>query len=111
MINHTDYTRNAYATLQPSRQIIDVAKVARVYSGKPGCMCGCLGKYTTQAAHREWAGKNRGYAISDSEVNDRTVRLLVNKMNAQADRLEWDADGECAVLDLGTRTYCAYFVR
>jgi len=26
-------------------KLIDVNNVSKVYSGKPGCMCGCLGTY------------------------------------------------------------------
>lgn len=35
---------------------IDTTKISRVYSGKPGCMCGCKGKYT----EFEHGGKNVG---------------------------------------------------
>ena len=27
-------------------RLIDLSKVRSVYSGKPGCCCGCLGKHT-----------------------------------------------------------------
>lgn len=61
---------------------IKVAAVASVYSGKPGCMCGCLGKHTYASAHRDAASKRRGYKVDDDEVSDRTVKLIVGKINA-----------------------------
>ena len=29
---------------------IDIAKVKKVYSGRPGCQCGCRGNYSTKPA-------------------------------------------------------------
>ena len=89
---------------------IDFTKVGKIYSGRPGCMCGCKGKYTVQSIHREWADKDRGYPYDeDGDVNDRVVKLLVNKMNKHMAQVEWSDNGQYAHLDLGTRVYCAYF--
>ena len=54
--------------------MLNVDKVARVYSGKIGCMCGCKGKYTYNegVAHEDWQGK----------VNVRTVRLFTKQVLA-----------------------------
>lgn len=61
---------------------INLDTVASVYSGKAGrCCCGCSGKHTYASAHREWAGKNRGYAVDDDDVNDVVVKRLVNKLS------------------------------
>jgi hypothetical protein len=35
--------------------------VREVYSGKQGCMCGCLGKYSVNPAHKAEADSERGY--------------------------------------------------
>lgn len=35
--------------------------VLQVYSGKQGCMCGCIGKYSVNPARKEEADKERGY--------------------------------------------------
>ncbi|MCK9569119.1 hypothetical protein M0R72_09270 [Candidatus Pacearchaeota archaeon] len=54
---------------------IKVEKVMSVYSGRPGCCCGCRGKHTDAS----WAPvkhEERG-----RKVNDRTVRLIVSKIN------------------------------
>jgi hypothetical protein len=63
--------------------------VKTVYSGKPGCMCGCRGKYTTP------------------EQSARSVKLIFNKvMNNPAHKVE---DG-IAFVDTGSRNLVVYFV-
>lgn len=54
-------------------------QVMSVYSGKAGkCYCGCSGNHRYAKAHQEVAGKDRGYAISDDEVNDTQVKKVFN---------------------------------
>ena len=66
-----------------------LADVKTVYSGKPGCMCGCRGKYTTP------------------EQSARSVKLIFNKvMNNPAHKIE---DG-IAFVDTGSRNLVVYFV-
>jgi len=93
---------------------IELANVASVYSGKDGkCCCGCAGKHTYASAHREWASQNRGYKVEDEDVSDRTVKLIVNKMNklfeggATPDYVEQDF----VSVVTGARLYVAYFVK
>jgi hypothetical protein len=52
--------------------MLNVEKVAKVYSGKVGCMCGCLGKYSYNEGvpHEDWQGK----------VNVRTVKMFVKQL-------------------------------
>lgn len=52
--------------------MLDVSKVAKVYSGKIGCMCGCKGKYSYNegVAHEDWQG----------EVNVRTVKMFTRQV-------------------------------
>lgn len=54
--------------------MLNIEKVARVYSGKIGCMCGCKGKYSYNegVAHEDWQGK----------VNVRTVRMFTKQVLA-----------------------------
>jgi len=63
--------------LEKLTQIKD--KIFVSYSGKPGCMCGCLGKYNYKESFRSFAGKNRGYEISDDEISDVAVSRMINK--------------------------------
>lgn len=68
---------------------LDPERVARVYSGRPGCGCGCKGKY--------W---------SDARNIKRVVRLM--KENApHAERLDFDEKDGVAAVE-GDRFYWAY---
>lgn len=85
--------------------MIDPDHVVSVYSGRPGCMCGCRGKHTYARAFVAEGSKRRGYAVDQGEVSDRSVRTIVRKLNADpATKVE---DG-IAFLDLGHRCYAAY---
>lgn len=59
---------------------MDISNITRVYNGKIGCMCGCNGKYTTNPAFQELAGKERGYPVQDSECNPRIVKIIAGKV-------------------------------
>lgn len=84
--------------------------VKSVYSGKNGkCCCGCAGKHTYASAHREWASRDRGYDISDDEVNDRTVKVMVGRIKRLGARQDNPSDNHVyAVSDDGNRLYIAY---
>ncbi len=87
--------------------------VSSVYSGTHGCCCGCKGKHTYASQHREWASKNRGYEVTDEDVGDRSVKLIVNRMNKMLDngaKLEFpDNIAEFASVTTPKRVYIAYF--
>jgi len=51
--------------------------VYKVYSGRVGCMCGCLGKYSYTA--RGAVEQSPGYDVSD-KVNERSVKIIANKL-------------------------------
>jgi len=74
-----------------------LANVQKVYSGKPGCMCGCRGKYSYAS------GCEEGY---DDQVNERSVKILFNKvMNNPKHKIE---DG-IAFVETDTRNLVVYF--
>ncbi|OGM01486.1 hypothetical protein A3K72_01665 [Candidatus Woesearchaeota archaeon RBG_13_36_6] len=53
-------------------------QVESVYSGKPHvCMCGCAGTYYYSSKNREYASKDRGYKVTDDEVNDKMVKKIL----------------------------------
>ena len=54
--------------------------IIRVYNGKIGCMCGCMGKYKTTPSFRELVGEQRGYPVEDDEVNERSVKIIAKKV-------------------------------
>jgi hypothetical protein len=65
-----------------------LANVEKVYSGRPGCMCGCRGRYTTP------------------EQSARSVKILFNKVMNHPERIVEPGN---AWLNTGTRNLVVYF--
>jgi len=93
---------------------IDKSQIEGVYSGIDGrCCCGCAGKHTYASAFQKAAGKRRGYKVDDCEVSDRTVALIVNKINAAPAESREYHDGNYRKFHtavIGGRLYIAYLV-
>jgi hypothetical protein len=53
------------------------ANVQGVYSGKPGCACGCKGNYRYHSTQVQAATKRRGYEVTPDEVNDKQVAKVL----------------------------------
>lgn len=89
---------------------VDKASVLSVYSGTPGCCCGCKGKhrYRKDPELRALAGKSRGYPIDDDEVNEAQVTRVVNVINANLDSAVHEVEHGHVFLDMGSRWYIAY---
>ena len=51
---------------------VDISNIAKVYNGKLGCMCGCLGKYSYNEGveHEDWQGN----------VSVRSVKIIAKKV-------------------------------
>ena len=60
--------------------VIKREHVLMVYSGKPGCMCGCLGNYRYPKANAELGKRQRGYEIRPEELNDAQVTRVLKRM-------------------------------
>lgn len=93
-----------------SREKIKLENVKSVYSGINGrCCCGCSGKHTYPSTDIKAAGKARGYEIQQEEISDRTVKMMINKINKQIElnNIEYDEEDfiSCVV---GNRVYIAY---
>ena len=93
--------------------MIKIEDVKRVYSGKPGCMCGCRGTYrspsTVTLAELSAA---KGYEAEPKEINDRQVRKVVailNKELADCRAENVEATEDYTYLEVDGRAYCAYF--
>ena len=71
---------------------IDKVTVRSVYSGRPGCCCGCNGDHRYATAHRQEAGNWRGYAIREDETSDRSVSIIVNKINRRIEEGATDVE-------------------
>ena len=74
-----------------------LANVEKVYSGKPGCMCGCRGKYS----YAPGCGDGK-YDV----VNERSVKLLFNKVMTHPDV---KTEPGYAFVDTGSRNLVVYF--
>ena len=77
--------------------------VFKVYSGRRGCMCGCLGKYSyTERGAQE---HSPGYDVADS-VNERSVKIITGKLlrNSNTQR-----DEGTMVLEQNGRILVAWF--
>jgi len=88
---------------------INIDDVMSVYSGKNGrCCCGCAGKHTYASKWQAAAGKDRGFKVTDDEVNDRTVKLILGKI-AKIGGEQYDGPfGSHVSAVSGDRVYVAY---
>jgi hypothetical protein len=59
---------------------MDISKIIKVYNGKCGCMCGCIGKYSYNPANKDLGSKDRGYTVHDDECSERSVKILAKKI-------------------------------
>lgn len=76
---------------------LELKDINCAYIGKPNeCMCGCSGEYFYTKANQEKSGKNRGYKVSDEEVDERKIQTVLVKMIKNAEK-------GIEVLDLGDR--------
>ena len=105
--------QQAYARVVKG-QPIDIDKVMSVYSGVDGrCCCGCSGKHTTASKYREMRGKILGRPVKDDEINDRTVTMIVNRINkaiaAGAESLEYGTS-YVSIIN-GKRNWIAYLLK
>lgn len=81
--------------------------VMTAYSGRPGCMCGCKGKYSVASEWQVAAGVSRGYAVSPEDVSDVRVKNIWNTIMKNAVTAEVDADG--MYFRTETRMYAVWF--
>lgn len=89
--------------------------VSAVYSGRQGCACGCRGKYSYADAHK---ADRPSYCEGNEWVSDRTVKMLVNKVErllrdgSEVAHVMVDTDGGWLAVDLHhDRTYTLYFAK
>ncbi len=68
------------------------ADILEAYSGRPGCACGCNGRYFVRQAAVAAVTESNGYAPSDEDVKDQVVAHLVKKVQAGASELPYQQD-------------------
>jgi len=85
--------------------MLDISKIVKTYSGKLGCMCGCLGKYSyTQDGA---ANHGPGYDVQDS-VNERSVKIIAKKV-LNNPNVEWDGNIAYVEDRVANRMQAIYF--
>ena len=86
----------------------DITIVASVYIGKPKtCMCGCAGVYYYNSLNAVNAGKDRGYEIEQSEINDEMVRKVLRKFLNTNKKIE-NIDDYIFTIEYETKQYTIY---
>lgn len=87
---------------------ISLDKIDSVYIGKPGCMCGCNGKYSYLKTSQKSGSEQRGYKVEDNEVNKRSVAFVLNKLKKEASRGIDVIDSRIFYLEINERCYAIY---
>lgn len=79
---------------------VDISNVAKVYSGKRGCMCGCNGKwsYNEGVSRHSWQG----------DVSVRSVKIIAGKVLRDAN-VKRDENANCAYVETDSRILAVYF--
>lgn len=68
--------------------------VMKVYTGKPGCGCGCNGRYWVNPAFVKKAEKGRGYTYEPRDISLREVTRVLKEVQARADEaIQQEHDG------------------
>ena len=84
-------------------------KVMKIYSGRPGCACGCRGKYRYNPVNLEIGKKDRGYEVSDDEISATSVKNVLAKLQAMPDELVL-ACGNFFYTEHGPTVYTVYLL-
>jgi hypothetical protein len=90
-------------------QDINPADVRSVYVGKGACCCGCMGKHSYADAYTEEAGTDRGYAVTQDEVDDRVVARTLRLVQSEEALGVVDVDGGSVIsTEVGGLTMIVY---
>ena len=87
-------------------QSMSTDDVLSVYSGRPGCCCGCKGKHRYNSKYQDVASVDRGYNVDDDEVNDTQVKKILNLIKNNESIVE--DNGDHIALQTETRLYIVY---
>ena len=96
--------------------MFDINQVTCVYSGRKGCACGCMGKYSYASKFRD--ARPSYYAHDDDDgISDRSVKTIVNKVeqlladpDSGVNQIMIDEGGEWFAVDMyWNRTYTIFF--
>jgi hypothetical protein len=93
---------------------IQIEKVLKAYEGKKDkCMCGCSGNYYHTKSKQEEAGKERGYKVTDDEINDDKVAEIADIINIapnSAMEVDTEVDDKYTYISatIGKKLYCVW---
>lgn len=106
-MDNTDKQGNKVSDEQAQAFIASITPdmVLSVYSGRPGCMCGCLGNHRYNPLFREEAGKDRGYEVDTDECSSRSISITLNKLKKLGAELQ---DGHIIHFRDERHQYAAY---
>ena len=97
----------------PNKITIKPEKVTKVYSGRPGCMCGCRGIYRyPKTATLESIKKYIGYQPDPKTINDHFVKsviLTVSKSLEEGICKNVSSSKDHLYVEINGRAYCIYF--
>jgi hypothetical protein len=89
--------------------MVTTKDILRVYSGRPGCGCGCRGSYRYNPEHAKEAFENRKAIPKPSDFNAVQVRKVLGLMKQHSNEVECDISG--AAWETDARYYWVYFTK
>ena len=79
--------------------------IISAYSGRPGCACGCRGKWRYTSAHQALGGTERGYPVDEDEVSDRGVARVLSNARKSASAAKVSLEGSTLSVETSDRLY------
>lgn len=80
--------------------------ILSVYSGRPGCACGCRGIHRYNPAYPAEGSKNRGYKVEPDEMNIGHVRKVLKIIKDNAPDVERGSNN--LAIETGGKHYIVY---
>lgn len=85
-------------------QAIEISNVASSFRGSSSaCCCGCTGSRKYASQHVTFSSQDRGYEVTPEEVSDRAVKMAVNLVNKNLDKVTISDAGMVVVLEQGDK--------
>jgi len=80
--------------------------IVSVYSGKPGCACGCLGIHRYNPKYQAVGTQRRGYKVEGDEMNLTHVKKVLKIMQTNAPSVERGSNN--LSIETGGKLYIVY---
>lgn len=92
---------------------LTINDIRQIYSGKPGCCCGCLGTHSYNEIHLKESSERRGYEISSATAKiatNRSLNRMLNLFKKNSDKIVVDITSNIS-FETNTRLYVIYFCK